>query len=36
LVRRASQRPWPEAFPGLAAYGDPWFDYDAEEAFLAA
>ena len=36
LVRRADQRPWPEAFPGLAAYSDPWFDYDAEDAFLAA
>jgi nucleoside-diphosphate-sugar epimerase len=36
LVRRAGERPWPEAFPGLAAYGDPWFDYAAEDAFLAA
>ena len=35
LVRRASQRPWREAFPGLAAYTDPWFDYAAEDAFLA-
>lgn len=36
LVRRASHRPWQDVFPGLAAYSDPWFDYDAEDAFLAA
>jgi nucleoside-diphosphate-sugar epimerase len=36
LVRRARQQPWQEAFPGLAAYTDPWFDYAAEDAFLAA
>jgi nucleoside-diphosphate-sugar epimerase len=36
LVRRARQKPWREAFPGLAAYSAPWFDYAAEDAFLAA
>ena len=24
-----------KAFPGLAAYPSPWFDYAAEDAFLA-
>jgi nucleoside-diphosphate-sugar epimerase len=35
LVRRTGRTPWREAFPGLAAYTDPWFDYAAEDAFMA-
>lgn len=35
LIERTSARPWQDAFPGLAAYTDPWFDYAAEEEFLA-
>lgn len=34
LVKRTSDRPWREAFPGLAAYGEPWFDYAAEDVFF--
>ena len=34
LVERTRARPWREAFPGLAAYQEPWFDYAAEDAFL--
>ena len=35
LIDRTRDRPWRDAFPGLAAYTDPWFDYAAEDAFLA-
>ena len=34
LVERARAKPWQDAFPGLAAYPDPWFDYAAEDAWL--
>lgn len=34
LIDRTATRPWPDAFPGLAAYPDPWFDYAAEDAWF--
>ncbi len=36
LARRARRTPWRDAFPGLAAYKDPWFDYAAEDAWFDA
>jgi nucleoside-diphosphate-sugar epimerase len=35
LLERTRARPWQDAFPGLAAYPEPWFDYGTEDAFLA-
>jgi len=35
LIERTRDCPWAEAFPGLSTYTDPWFDYAAEDAFLA-
>ena len=34
LVDRTRIRSWLEAFPGLQAYKEPWFDYEAEDTFL--
>ncbi|MFJ3783257.1 NAD-dependent epimerase/dehydratase family protein [Streptomyces sp. NPDC090093] len=36
LAGRVRGREWREAFPGLAKYGVDWFDYAAEDAWLAA
>ncbi|MEU7034431.1 NAD-dependent epimerase/dehydratase family protein [Streptomyces sp. NPDC046237] len=36
LTRRVAEREWREAFPGLAKYGVDFFDYAAEDAWLAA
>ena len=35
LIDRTAARSWREAFPGLVAYTEPWFDYAAEDAFMA-
>lgn len=35
LVQRTRDRLWREVFPGLAAYPEPWFNYAAEDAFMA-
>ncbi|MGW4748065.1 NAD-dependent epimerase/dehydratase family protein [Streptomyces sp. NPDC004290] len=36
LAERLSGRDWLEAFPKLAGYGQDWFDYAAEDAWLAS
>ncbi|MER7515336.1 NAD-dependent epimerase/dehydratase family protein [Streptomyces sp. NPDC126499] len=36
LAARAAERDWREAFPGLANYGVDFFDYAAEDAWLAS
>ncbi len=33
VVERTRGRAWQGAFPGLVAYGDPWFDYAAEDTW---
>ncbi|MEU1228230.1 NAD-dependent epimerase/dehydratase family protein [Streptomyces sp. NPDC005828] len=36
LAERLAGRGWLEAFPNLAKYGQDWFDYAAEDAWLAS
>ncbi|MEU4100352.1 NAD-dependent epimerase/dehydratase family protein [Streptomyces tanashiensis] len=36
LAERLAGREWLEAFPNLAKYGQDWFDYAAEDAWLAS